>query len=251
MGEATLLLVKALIFGMIFTGVLGFFFIRYMSKHTETAVNRLNRETEDVRQKQVELNEKIKDANEELVKRRKEADALVSKMKEDAEEKASQEREKIIQKARQDAEEIINKAHHTKDQVRLELEKEMKLQAIDYCVLLMEQFFTGRSFEALDESLISEFLSDMENVDMEMIGDDVTSLDVVTARPLADKFEQRLNDILYSKLERKFQVNKEVQLELIGGILLKFGTLSLDGTLKSLLRNTAEEVKEKLEKGLL
>ena len=251
MGEATLLLVKALIFGMIFTGVLGFFFIRFMSKHTETAVSRLNQETEDVRHKQVELNEKIKDANEELINRRKEADALVTKMKEDAEEKANSEREKIIQKARQDAEEIINKAHHTKDQVRLDLEKEMKLQAIDYCVLLMEQFFTSRSFEALDESLISQFFADMERVDMDMVGEDVQSIDVMTARPLADKFEQQLNDLLFSKLERKFQVNKTVQQEIIGGILLKFGTLSLDGSLKSLLRSTAEEVKEKLEKGLL
>jgi F0F1-type ATP synthase membrane subunit b/b' len=251
MGEATLLLIKALIFGMIFTWVLGFFFIRYMSKHTETAVSRLNRETEDVRHKQVELNEKIKEASEELVKRRKEADALVAKMKEDAEDKATQEREKIIQKARQDAEEIINKAHHTKDQVRKELEKEMKLQAIDYCILLMEQFFTSRSFEALDASLIAEFFTDMESVDMEMIGPDVQSIDVMTARPLSDTFEQRLTDILFSKLERKFQVNKSVQKEIIGGILLKFGTLSLDGSLKSVLRNTAEEVKEKLEKGLI
>ncbi len=251
MGEATLLLVKALIFGMIFTGVLGFFFIRYMSKHTETAVSRLNRETEDVRHKQVELNAKIKEANEELVTRRKEADALVTKMKEEAEEKAAQEREKIIQKARQDAEEIINKAHHTKDQVRKELEKEMKLQAIDYCILLMEQFFTSRSFEALDASLISGFLTDMESVDMDMIGPEVQSIDIVTARPLSESFEQQLNELLYKKLERKFQVNKSVQQEMIGGILLKFGTLSLDGSLKSLLKNTAEDVKEKLEKGLM
>ena len=127
----------------------------------------------------------------------------------------------------------------------------MKLQAIDYCILLMEQFFTSRSFEALDASLIAEFFTDMESVDMEMIGPDVQSIDVMTARPLSDTFEQRLTDILFSKLERKFQVNKSVQKEIIGGILLKFGTLSLDGSLKSVLRNTAEEVKEKLEKGLI
>ncbi len=251
MGEATMLLIKALIFGMIFTGVLGFFFIRYMSRHTETAVGRLNKETEDVRNKQTELNAKIKEANEELVTRRKEADALVAKMKDDAEEKANQEREKIIQKARQDAEEIINKAHHTKDQVRLELEKEMKLQAIDYCILLMEEFFTSRSFEALDETIISEFFNDMENVDTGMIADDVTTIEIMTARPLDEKLEQRLRDILNKRLNRDMQIDKKVDQSIIGGILCKFGTLSLDGTLKSALNNTGEQVKEKLEKGIL
>lgn len=58
--DTGLLLVKALIFGMIFTGVLGFFFINFMSRNTEGAVSRLNKETELVRTKQGELNTKIK-----------------------------------------------------------------------------------------------------------------------------------------------------------------------------------------------
>ena len=251
MSEATLLLIKALIFGMIFTAVVGFVFIRIVSRHTETAVSRLNKETEQVRGKQVELNEKIKQANEELDVRRKEADALVAKMNEEAEEKAAKEREKIVNKARQDAEEIITKAHRTKDAVRKSLEQEMKLKAVDFAAILMKSFLTERSIDVLDENIIREFLEDLKSVDMEIVAEDVNTAEVFTARPLSADLTRMLADILKGKLEREITVQPAEDPDLIGGILLKFGSLSLDGTIKNLLLTQGDEVKDKLERGLL
>jgi F0F1-type ATP synthase membrane subunit b/b' len=251
MSEATMLLIKALIFGMIFTGVLGFFFIRYMSKHTETAVTRLNRETEAVRTKQVELTAKIKDASDELAKRRKEADALVVKMKDDAAAQAQAEREKIIQKARADAEDIINKAHHTKDEVRRELEKEVNLKAVDLGILVLKEFLSQNAAEAMDKVIIPEFVKDLAQVDMGLIGADVTAVEVLTARPLEESVEKQLATLLQEKLNRPIGINKTVDESLVGGILLKFASLSLDGSLKHLMQTLSEQTKEKLEKGLL
>jgi len=91
MNPMGMILIQALILGVIVTAVLGFIFIKVVSRSTETHVSRLNRETEAVRSKQAELNQKIKDANEELQRRRSEADDLVSKMKTDAEEAAKDE----------------------------------------------------------------------------------------------------------------------------------------------------------------
>ena len=147
--ELGMLMIKAIVFGMILTGVLGFAFWRFASKSTETALSRLDRETEAVRQKQIELTDKIKQANEELMKRRAEADALVAKMKEDASDTAQKEREKIVNKARQDAEEIINKAQRTKDDMRKVIEQEMHLKAIDFTVLMMNEIFSDRIKKAV------------------------------------------------------------------------------------------------------
>ena len=54
-----MLFIKALIAGIVVTGVLGFIFIKVVSKSTDGALSRLNRETEEVRDKQKELNSKI------------------------------------------------------------------------------------------------------------------------------------------------------------------------------------------------
>jgi F0F1-type ATP synthase delta subunit len=250
MGEATLLLIKALVFGMIFTGVLGFLFIKYVSKQTDGAVSRLNRETEQVRTKQVELTEKIKLAGEELDKRRKEADALVAKMTEDAEAKARGERDKLVQKARQEAEEIISKAHRTKDEVRRVIEQEMKIKGVDFAITLLKEFLSKQSIGVLDDNIIAEFLNDLDEIDMSLISSEVQIAEIVTAQPFKEKHRNLLSDLLQKKLKRTITIEAKVDENIIGGILLRFGNLSLDGSLKTIMQNSGDGLKERLERGL-
>ena len=110
-----MMILQFLVLMFVVNGVLIFFLRKSLFDSTQGAVNRLNRETADVRSKQSELNKKLKEANQELEKRRGEADSLVAKMQEDAEKKATEEREKIIKKARVDGEEIISKAQKAQD----------------------------------------------------------------------------------------------------------------------------------------
>jgi len=246
-----MLLIKALVLGCIVTAVLGFILIKFLSRTTEGAVSRLNRETEQVRSKQSELNGKIKEANEELVKRRAEADELVLKMKEEAAQKAKEEREKIVTKARQDSEQIIAKAQRTKDDIRAVLEQEMELKAVDFATLVLKEILSDKGAGAFNHVLIDEFLENLEEVDMDMISADVNSLDVVTSTTLSDQHKNKLADIVKKKLGRSVSINASVDKKIIAGIILKFGSLSLDGGLKHLLEDQEVDVKERIEKGLL
>jgi len=246
-----MLIIKALVLGCIVTAVLGFVLIKFLSKSTEGAVSRLNNETEQVRAKQSELNTKIKEANEELVKRRAEADELVAKMKTAAEEKAKEEREKIVKKARQDSEEIISKAQQTKTDIRSVLEQEMHLKAVDFAVLVLEQILSEKMMGELGSSMIDDFLKSLEEVEMDMIPAEVATIDVVTAQEFKDEFRTKLLDIVSKKLNRAVKINASKDEKIIGGIVLRFGSLCLDGSLRHILEDTGVDVKEKLEKGLL
>ena len=99
-----LIIVQFLIVQTIFFGLIIFVLKKVLHDDTKGAVNRLNKETEEVRAKQAELNEKIKLANEELERRKKEADALVARMTDEATDNAKEEREKLVNKARQEGE---------------------------------------------------------------------------------------------------------------------------------------------------
>jgi len=242
---------KALVLGFVFMGVTIFVLKKVLFDSTQGAVNRLNRETEDVRKKQAELNERIKQANEELAQRRKEADALLAKMKQEAEEKATEEREKILKKARADGEEIIAKAQRTKDDMRKALEKEAEVKIMDFTVILLEEVLSKRTHGAFNENLLNDFLDELKEIDMSMITEDLTSADVVVSEPLTDNFKNRLSDVLKQKLGRVIQFNVTVDESIISGIVLKFGSLSLNGSLQYLLDDKGTEIKEKLEKGLL
>lgn len=251
MTDMAMLLIKALVLGCVVTAVLGFILIKFLSKSTETAVTRLNKETEVVRAKQSELNAKIKDANEELSKRRAEADALVIKMKQEAEEKAKEEREKILKKAREEGDEIIAKAQRTKDDVRKVLEQEASIKAVDFGKLLLEEILAEKIKGFFNEALIDEFLDNLEEVDMSMIDKEINTIDVLTPLALSEKEQERLTNIVKKKLNRDIKINSAIDPKCIGGIILKFGSLSLDASLHHLLEEHSINLKERIEKGLL
>lgn len=251
MGDMGMLLIKAIILGAIITAVLGFIFIKVVSKSTETHVTRLNRETEAVRSRQGELNKKIKDANEELQKRREEADSLVAKMKNDAETIAREEREKIIKKARSDSEEIIMKAQKTKGDMRKVLEQELELKAIDFMVILSNEVFSERIRGSLSRDLTAEFLDSLQKVDMSMVNDDITEAEIVSPVPLEDDLKARLLDIMNKKLGRPVKLKLVEDEKVLAGIIIRFGSLKLDGSLANMMKEKGVDMKERLERGLL
>ena len=251
MDPMAMILIKALILGAIVTGFLGFIFIKVVSKSTETSVSRLNRETEVVRGKQAELNQKIKEANEELQRRRKEADELLSKMKTDAESTARGEREQIVNKARAEAEEIIAKAQKTKEDMRKALEKDLELKAIDFMVILADEIFSAKVRTALNHDLIDEFLDSLQKVDMSMVNDAIGEAEVVSVGPLEEKFKLRVGDILKKKLGRPVELKLKEDKKILAGIVIRFESLRLDGSLANIMKEKGVEMKERLERGLL
>ena len=172
-------------------------------------------------------------------------------MKEEAEQHAKEEREKLLKKARAEGEEIIEKAQRTKEDMRKSLEKEAEIKVMDFTVLLLGEILSANTSDMINESIISDFLNDLEEVDMEMITEDTTSAEVTVSGPLADKLKNRLSEILKKKLNREILLNIEEDKKIISGMVLKFGSLSLNGSLKYLLEDKGTEVKEKLERGLL
>ena len=236
-------ILQTLVFGLFI-----FLFKKILFDNAQGAVNRLNRETEAVRTKQSELNEKIKQANEELEKRKKEADTLVLKMKEEAEGKAREEREKLVNKARQESEEILAKAQRTKDEMRKVIQKEVEMKMVDFAAEILGTVIGEKGKKVLDDFLVIEFIEELKKIDMDMIGSDVVSAEIITALPLQDKSRQRLSQIIKEKLNRDIKIEAKVDPKVISGAVLRFGSLVLDGSLNNAMKEVGMTLKEKIEK---
>ena len=214
---------------------------------TEGAVKRLNVEVEQNRSKQAELNQKIKEADEELAKRKAEANELANKMIAEAEEKAQAEREKMIAKARAEGEEIITKAQGTKDHIRKDLEKEMHLKAVDYAVQILTLILSQDLQKVLNSQLFTEFVDGLKKVDMSRIGPEVGTAEVSTASPLEDQDKEQLTKLLFEKLKRTIKIDFVQDPQVVGGAILKFGNLALDGSLQKRIKEEAIKSKQKTE----
>ena len=214
---------------------------------TEGAVRRLNAEVEQNRSKQAELNCKIKEADEELAKRKAEATELANKMIAEAEEKAQAQLEKMINRARAEGEEIITKAQGTKDQIRKDLEKEMHLKAVDYSLQILTLSLSQDVQRILHGYLFTEFIEGLKKVDMDRIGPEVGSAEVITAGPLEDRDKEQLTKILLEKLNRVIKVDFLEDQQVVGGAILKFGNLALDGSFQKRIKEEASKCKQKTE----
>ena len=223
-------------------------FLRWsLFNSTEGAVKRLNDETEQARNKQSELTQKIKEADEELNKRKAEAEQLSRKMIAEAEEKAKTEREKLIHKAREEGEEIITKAQGTKEKIRKELEKEMHLKSIDFAVHILNLILSQNAKAILSNHLFAEFLEGLKKVDMARIGPEVTTAEVITSGPIEERDKEEVGKVLQEKLNRAIKIESAQDPQIVGGVILKFGSLALDGSLQNLIKEEAIKCKQKTE----
>lgn len=243
------LIIKFLVLTVIISAGLIFALHRVLISSVDGAKQRLDKEAESARLRQAELSQKIKEADEELSRRRQELDAIEKKLKSDLEASSSKEKEAILTKARQEGEEIIAKAQNSRDQIRRDIERTMELKIIDYSSRILTDILSAKSKNGLDRVLAEEFVEKLKSVDMSRIGPDVNSADLVTAAVLDQKLQADIASVLDDKLKRKINVNTKVDASIVGGVVIQFGSLLLDGSLKNALRSSAVVLKQEAEKG--
>jgi len=242
------LFIKILIMLIVFLGVTLTALNFLLFKPVEEAKQRLDRDAEAARERERELNQKIKEADSELQRRQKELDIMERKMRQELEEKANKQREELISKARTEAEEIITKAQNAKEGIRREIEKNMEIKIIDYSVRVINDVFSNTIKDVLDRQLFLEFLEQLKTVDMSRLGPDVKNADVITANPLDQAALNEIIKVFKEKASRELKLNPKIDKTVIGGVILQFESLLLDGSLQNSFKTSANAIKTQVEK---
>jgi len=217
----------------------------------EGAKERLTLDAEAARKRESELNQKIKEADAELQRRRKEIDIMEKKMRQEVEEQSAKQKEEIITKARTEAEEIITKAQNAREQIRREVEKTMEIKIVDYATGIASEILSVQVKEALDKYLIAEFIAKLKLVDMSRIGVDIKVADVISATPIPEPILMDISKVFKEKLSRDIKLNPKIDPSVVGGVILMFESLQLDGSLQNALKESANALKQKVEKQYL
>ncbi len=242
------LIVQFLLLTAIISGALIFALHRVFVSSVEGAKQRLERDAEAARARETELNTKIKQASEELAARKKELDQLEQKMKIDLEASAEKHREELVTKARADAEEIITKAQNAAEGVRIDIEKQMDIRIIDHAVNIIGSVLTRRAKAALEKDLFEEFIEQLKTVDLSKISQDIKKADVVTSLGLSDADLKRISDEVKARSGRLFELHSKVDGSHIAGVVIHFGSLQLDGSLRTAVKEAAAALKAEVEK---
>ena len=242
------LLIQFLVLTAIVSGGIIFALYKIFISSVDGAKQRLEREADAARAKSAELNRKISEIDQELKKRRAELDSVEKKIRGDLEAQLNKEKEEMVLKARTEAEEIISKAQNARENIRKEIEKTMELKIIDYSHKVLNDVLTSRVKDALDKQLVFEFIDKLKQVDMSKIGSDVQSAELISVRGLDSQMQTDLGQVLQSKLNRTIKLNPKNDPKIIGGVVLQFGSLQLDGSLAAFIKEAATGYKQDVEK---
>jgi len=242
------LIIQFLILTVVISGGIIFALYMVLIKTVDGAKQRLDRDAESARKREAELNQKIKEADAELQRRNKELDMMEKKMLQKLEEETSKQKDEMINKARAEAEEIITKAQGAREQIRREVEKNMEIKIIDYAAGITTEILSVKVKEGLDNLLITEFIEKLSQVDMSRIGLDIKVADVISATPVPESLLTQIAKIFKDKLSRDIKVNPKIDPKVVGGIVLMFESLQLDGSLQNSLRESANALKQQVEK---
>jgi len=245
------LIIQFLILTVVISGGVIFALYMVLIRTVDGAKQRLDRDAEAARQREAELNQKIKEADAELQRRNKELDLMEKKMRQELEEQTTKQKEEMIGKARTEAEEIITKAQNAREQIRREVEKTMEIKIIDYASGITTEILSTKVKEILDKHLIAEFIEKLNNVDMSRIGVDIKVADVISATPIPEALLADIAKIFKTKLSRDIKLNPKIDPTVVGGIVLMFESLQLDGSLQNTLKESANALKQQVEKKYL
>ncbi len=238
-----LIIVQIIMFGAVI-----YILKRFMQGDTESAVNRLNDSYQEINKKKEELSQKIQKIEEEYQQRKEEAERIVGEFKEKAEKEMNDQRDSIIKKAREDAEKITEETRLMKEQVRQNIRKEERLKMVDYCKDILDQVFKEKMNENINNYLVEDFLSEVKDTDTSHVPQSANKIEIVTSKPLDDSIKSKIKDIVSNKLKREVTLDEKTDDKLIGGAIIKFGSLILDGSLLGKFQDRALANKYKIER---
>lgn len=219
---------------------------RLIFQDTTSAINRINKLDSMNREKEKILAEKLDETEKFLEKRKKELEEEEKLLKQEAQRAANQLQEDIVKNAKAEAEDIIKKAQASKEKMRVDAMIEAEAKITDICRELLGRVLSRIVQAQMNDQLVQEFLADLEQADLGKVGKGVTQVDIVAGRSLSDESQKIIARILENKLGHKVTVGVKEDHALLGGLLMQFGTMIVDGSLAERIREAADQMKEEL-----
>jgi len=240
-------IIQFIILQIIVLAVVIFILKKVLYTDTESAVARLNRVYQDLLAKQKDLTIKIETAEKDYQEKREEATRVATSLKSQAIEEIRAKEDEIVKKAKAEGEEVIARARNTSDNMRLEIEKEVKEKMIHFVIRMMGVVFKKKLTAVIHRELVREFLERGKDIDLSTVGPHINKLTVRTAMPLTDEEMAAVKDLMSLRFSRPMEIDSMPDKNLIAGMCFQFGTLLVDGSLANAFKEAEMDARKKLQ----
>jgi len=229
--------------GIIFI-ILIFVLRQFMKGHVTGAVGHLQKMNDELIKQQSELKQKISEADKEYQTKTMKLEQEIAARQAEIRQEANRTLEEARSRAMQERDRLINEAVETREKIRHEIMAEMEEKAIQHSKRLIAEFFTGEVRTQVHECLLEGVIEGLKEVDMTRFQIDTDMATIVSAKPLDATVKKQVQKILLEKIKKDVKFTEEVDEGLIGGMILRFGSFVIDGSLTNRLQESAAQLKK-------
>lgn len=228
--------------GIIFA-VLIFVLRHFMQGHVSGAVGHLEKLNEELLKQQAELKEKISEAEKEYESKMAKVQQEVTARQSQVRQEANKTLEDARTRGQEEREKLIKEAIDTRDKIKNEIMVQMEEKAVDYSREVIAQFLSGEIRKFVHETLVKEVIDGIKDMPIEHFQIDSPTAEFLSAEPLNEALKKQIYSVLKDKIKQEVQFKEEVDPALVGGIILKFGSFVIDGSLANRLKEATSKIK--------
>lgn len=225
-------------------GLIVFIIKKLLLSDTMKAVGTIKQVEAEVRKKEETIRMEIDVHEKEFQKKKKEAEEELDEKRKASENEVAQMRDSVIAEARKEGDNIIAQAKKGEEEFKRQLEQEMQSKAVDYAGQVFEMVSSERMSSELNKALIGELLDALDEVDGSAITVEGEGAEFTSSHPIEADQKARLEGLLKDKFGVDIKVEEKIDEAILGGLILKLGSLEIDGSLKNRYQEAVSEVKK-------
>ncbi len=242
-----MLVLNVIIGFLVFGGIVIFILKKVIFTQTNVQVKQINEAMKRNDKLRLEMEQKVKDCEEACRVKMETAKTEAGNILKEARSKSEEEAKEALERAKKQGEEIVEKANTAKEKIKNDIIKEMDFKALEFASRVFLRVMEKTMSEKLNDILVQDFILGLESLETKYISAEVSEAEVISRYKLSDSTKEKIKQAIDKKLKRKIQLTDKVEEGVLAGIVLRFGTLAIDASLASKIKETCEQIKKETE----
>lgn len=236
------MLVQLIILQAITFIIIVFLMRKLLYSETSKEASRLKILQDEFSRKESELLAKIdaaeRDAAEKISKVTQESEKYQGMKVQEADEI----KEAILTAAKERAEEVVRSAVNSKEKMREEVELQMRAKIPTAAVKIFKESLSTQARQLVHDQLVEEVIDRLNNLDKSLFKTAADKGELLSAYPLKRGEKEKILSAVKGKAGRAVSLAEKEDKSAVAGIVIKLGSIVIDGSLENKLTQIAENL---------
>jgi len=216
--------------------------IMYSASFAET--KRLQQLSRENAEKARELAAKMEEAEKKYRDKVEAAEKEANRLRAEAKEQSDKIKKEALNKAKQEADRMIKQALNTKEKIREEIEAGLQEKCVEQSLALIQKILISKNMLILHAAVVQDALDEIGMIEASKLNVNTDKGELIIAVEITKAEKEQIASTLSAKTGRKITLEETVDTSIIAGVIIKLGSLIIDGSLRGKLNEACEALRK-------